>query len=233
MYCNTAVWGFKANGRPAGKSNHEKNFNFPHSPTMCEIRWVEGKQLTRICGRDPKTGKLRSTHQGNDCRGPSSKGGINKVLAVEDGRVNRVKNRGAGGNGYVYITGSKSKIQWKYRHIDGIRVKRNQVVKRGDQIATIADIKSTPVHLHLECLVRQQLRDCFPSLMTAYMRRRGIAYEIRDGKLAFNDCYEIRRGEKKPRRFGMCSEKKTISDKSRDSRTGQVGISGLTLFGLH
>lgn len=226
IYCNSQVFGFNQQGKSGGKGNHASNFTFPMSPTMCEIRWVKGKQLTELCGRDPGTNKLRTTHQGTDCRPPTPEGGVHDVVAVEDGVVFRIKEKA---DGSVYLE-ADSGVVYKYRHVSKIGVKANTRVKKGDVLAKVSDLKigangtdGTPVHAHLECLIAQKYKDCFPSITLAYLKRLNLPYKVSERKLEFNDCFEIKKGASKPARSGAeCGQSSDGASSSAAAETACV-----------
>ena len=92
--------------------------------------------------------KIRKFHEGIDFSAPIG----TPIYATGDGKVVSIKksNRGYGNcvildHGFGYKT--------RYAHVDEFRVKRGEVVKRGQIIATVGNTgKSTGPHLHYEVI---------------------------------------------------------------------------------
>lgn len=227
MFCNSQVSGFDVKGRPNGKGNHPKNFTYPQSATMCERRHGN-RPVVNLCKFQ------RDRHYGTDCRPPRPEGNTFFVVAVEDGIITRVSKRNSI-NAHVYMRG-KSGVNWVYRHVSKIqfRCKNNndrtcrKKVKRGDRLAMVSNIPievdrngnptggGTPVHLHFECRVGGVWRDCFPTLMVLQMKMLNIPFKVTNGDLDFNECYEIKAGERRPRKnlsdcLGENSSSETVS----------------------
>jgi hypothetical protein len=180
MYCNTQVWGYKADGTPGGKSNHPQNYTFPWTSTFCEVRWTD-LQPTRACRVDSPP-----AHQGTDCRPPEPKADHYWIVAVEEGTVVTARPN------LVEIVGSTSTIRWKYRHGGSPVVTRSQKVKKGDRLAQVTDLGSTPIHLHLESEIPAGTDvDNLPALIVAYQKALGNKVDVVDGKLAFDSQFEI------------------------------------------
>jgi len=180
MYCNTQVWGFRDNGAPAGKTNHIKNYPVPWTSTFCEVRWTT-IQPTRACGPNSP-----QSHQGIDCRPPKPLADTYWMTAVEDGKVRRARRN------LVEVIGTNSSIRWKYRHGAAPVVAAGDTVRKGDRLALIADLRSTPIHLHLEA-ERPAGTDIDPmaAIIVATLRAMGEEPSIVDGELAFDPRYEI------------------------------------------
>ncbi len=183
MYCNTQVWGFKSNGKPAGKSNHILNYTYPWTSTFCELRW-SSLQPTRACGPDRPL-----SHQGIDCRPPRPLADTYWMTAVEDGVVRKARR------GLVEFVGTRSGIRWKYRHGATPRVAAGDKVAKGERLTLIPDIGSTPIHLHLEA-ERPAGNDIDPmaAVIVATMKAMGKTPSITDGELDFDPRYEIPAG---------------------------------------
>jgi hypothetical protein len=190
MYCNTQVWGFKDNLTTGGKSNNVINYSFPWTSTFCEKRDFPGvtAQATRNC-RPDRAGQLRQSHQGSDCRPPKPLAGHYWMIAVEDGVIVKA------GRNLVEMVGD-SGIKWKYRHGDKppAGVRPGVRVMRGARLTTITDLKSTPIHLHLESERPASVdRDNMPSLILAYERALGVPETtmLPNGELTFDRRFEI------------------------------------------
>jgi hypothetical protein len=187
MYCNTQVWGFLGNGKPGGKSNHEKNYSFPWTSTFCEQRWPPAPQQTLACG---PTAPI--AHQGSDCRPPAAKADTYWMTAVEDGVISEARHN------LVTLVGSASGIRWKYRHGNTPIVRKDQLVRKGERLAQITDLGSTPIHMHLESErpVGGVMRDVdnLPSLIVAYQKELGNPTTVQDRELGFDPNFEIEDG---------------------------------------
>lgn len=182
MYCNTQVWGFKSNGRPAGKSNHPKNYTFPWTSSFCEIRWPPAPQPTRACGPSSPI-----AHQGSDCRPPTPHANKWWMVAVEDGKIVTAKPN------LVEMVGTESNLIWKYRHggAPAPGIVRNARVTKGTRLAQVDDLESTPIHLHLESERTGHDRDNLPSLILAYRRALNDPTTVTGSELPFDPKYEI------------------------------------------
>ncbi len=180
MYCNTQVWGFREGGLPGGKSNDLKNFTFPWTDTFCEIRWAQS-QRTRACGPSSPI-----SHQGTDCRPPKPVADKYWMVAVEDGKIAVARKN------LVEVVGTKTTIRWKYRHGNMPVVTAGATVRKGDKLAQVADLTSTPIHLHLESERPAGTDlDNFPSLIVAYQKALNNPFKIDGDQLALDPAFEI------------------------------------------
>lgn len=116
-------------------------------PAIQPVSNTDLRRLSSFYGYRPDPiYKVRKFHAGVDFSAPQG----TPVYAPGDGVVKKTKNsrRGYGNtieidHGYGYVT--------FYAHLKEIKVKRGQIVARGEQIATVGNSgKSTAPHLHYE-----------------------------------------------------------------------------------
>jgi hypothetical protein len=118
-------------------------------PAIQPIRNIDMRRISSYFGyRIDPFYKVKKFHEGLDFSAPTG----TPVHVTGDGRVVRVirSNRGYGNeilvdNGYGYMT--------RYAHLSAFKVKKGQLVKRGQVIGLVGDTgKSTASHLHYEVI---------------------------------------------------------------------------------
>ena len=118
-------------------------------PAIQPIRNIDMRRISSYFGyRIDPFYKVKKFHEGLDFSAPTG----TPVHVTADGRVVRVirSNRGYGNeilvdNGYGYMT--------RYAHLSAFKVKKGQLVKRGQVIGLVGDTgKSTASHLHYEVI---------------------------------------------------------------------------------
>lgn len=125
----------------------EKKYLRNHTPSLIPVHgWFISGFGYRI---DPFTGKVKM-HEGLDIAAPIG----TPIVAPADGKVKAVGNKHGFGltleidHGYGFTT--------LYAHCQRIKVKKGDVVKRGEVIAYVGDTgKSTGPHLHYEVRISQ------------------------------------------------------------------------------
>ena len=112
MYCNSQIFGYGGNGwndqhrLPGTSSNDEKNYRFPWTTNICEIRGH--KDAPSVC-------PTQDIHQGQDCRPPKPRDRAYVGVALEAGRAHFQ----GGKSNVVQFTG-RSTVVWNYLHMDDI-----------------------------------------------------------------------------------------------------------------
>ncbi len=91
--------------------------------------------------------KKRTMHKGIDFASPKG----TPILATADGKVLRAGVAGGYGN-FILLRHAKG-YKTAYAHMNELKVKNNQKVKRGDEIGTVGSSgRSTGTHLHYEVI---------------------------------------------------------------------------------
>ena len=99
----------------------------------------------------PREGGRRE-HQGVDIF--ASRG--TPVLAVVDGRVSRVRDRGLGGK-YIWVRDSRRGLSLYHAHLDAQLVREGETVRIGDTLGLVGNsgnARTTPPHLHFGVYAR-------------------------------------------------------------------------------
>lgn len=140
-------------------------------PTVSDDRVfpVASRELSNIVSRfgDARDGGRR-THLGIDIAAPRG----TAVVAVSDGRVERVENTKFGGR-VVWLTEDGSARRHYFAHLESIKVARGQRVRAGQTIGTVGtsgNASSTAPHLHYAVRVGKDHLD-----PTSLFRNRGEA----------------------------------------------------------
>ena len=112
--------------------------------------------------KSPFDGKIKN-HNGVDFKAPLG----TEVLAISDGTVAKAETDATSKNGHLIELTHTSPLSSRYHHLDEVRVKPGQKVKKGEVIGTVGNTGlSTAPHLHLE--IREKDVPVDPSLYIRY-----------------------------------------------------------------
>ena len=92
------------------------------------------------------------SHEGNDIFAPKK----TPVVAISNGRINSIRNRGLGGK-QVWVKDNDTGFLQYYAHLDSWDVTDGQSVKAGDTLGFVGNTgnaKTTPPHLHFGIYAR-------------------------------------------------------------------------------
>ncbi len=117
-------------------------------PSSSFIYPIDSKITSAFGNKRVFNGILKSYHSGTDFRAKIG----TPVKAIADGRITLVKNRFFAGNSIIIDHGQG--IYSGYYHLSKFKVKRGELVKRGEIIALAGDTgRVTGAHLHLSIRV--------------------------------------------------------------------------------
>jgi murein DD-endopeptidase MepM/ murein hydrolase activator NlpD len=153
------------------------NYSMPWGDTFCESRsWPMG-----LC-------PTNAGHQGVDIRPVRCRNDETEVVAVEDGKIDRVTSHTT-----VGLAGD-SGLHWRYMHMSAasIAVRPGQRVRKGQVLGRVSNIMkgkpNTTYHLHLDVSGNlpgggNHFLPPYTSMVASYRRALGLPDAVVDGKL--------------------------------------------------